>query len=62
MTGITRVGGFLVDDVEDFVHRAASGFCLRPTCELFRDWIQRCHPRFGIRRNHRIADGVERDG
>ena len=56
------LAGFLVDDVENLVHRAADGFRLRPAGELFGNGIQERHPRLGIGGDHGIADGVEGDG
>ena len=55
------LAGFLVDDAENLLHRAAGGFGLRPAGELLGKGIQQRHARLGVGGHHRVADGVERD-
>ena len=55
------LAGFLVDDAENLLHRAADGFGLRPAGELLGKGIEQRHARLGIGGHHRVADGVERD-
>ena len=57
--GLARL---LVDDVENIGHRMFRRVRLRPAGEPLGDGIQTGRMTFGIRGQHPVADGVERDG